>query len=158
MHKSLRDEGMCFGCGSRNPIGLKLVFEQDGELTRTTFTGAPEHQGWKGVVHGGLLATLLDEAMGQWLWARNFVTMTAEMTTRYSAATPVGMKLIVEAERTAEKGRLIQMEARIKLPDGTVSARAAAKFLKVKPEDMQKGASSFEQNGSPVVAEEKPDQ
>jgi acyl-coenzyme A thioesterase PaaI-like protein len=146
MLESLREEGMCFGCGSRNSIGLKLIFEQDGEVTRTTFVGAPEHQGWKGVIHGGLLATLLDEAMGQWLWARKIVTMTAEMTTRYRTATPVGVKLTGEAQRVAEKGRLIQMEAWIKLPNGTVSARAAAKFLKVKPEDMPKGASSLEQN------------
>jgi hypothetical protein len=96
MLESLREEGMCFGCGSRNSIGLKLIFEQDGEVTRTTFVGAPEHQGWKGVIHGGLLATLLDEAMGQWLWARKIVTMTAEMTTRYRTATPA-----MEPERPA---------------------------------------------------------
>ncbi|HPU35401.1 MAG TPA: PaaI family thioesterase [Bacillota bacterium] len=144
MLESLRDEGMCFGCGSRNPIGLKLVFEQDGEVTRTTFVGTPEHQGWNGVIHGGLLATLLDETMSQWLWARNIVTMTAEMTTRYRTATPVGVKLTIEARRVAERGRLLQMEAWVKLPDGTVSARATAKFLKVKPEKMPKGALSFE--------------
>ena len=106
--------------------------------------GTPEHQGWNGVIHGGLLATLLDETMSQWLWARNIVTMTAEMTTRYRTATPVGVKLTIEARRVAERGRLLQMEAWVKLPDGTVSARATAKFLKVKPEKMPKGALSFE--------------
>ena len=97
-------------------------------------------------IHGGLIATLLDEVMAQWLWARNIFIMTAEMTTRYSAASPIGVKLTVEGKQVSERGRLILMEARVTLPDGTVSARATAKFLKVKPEDLSKGAAPLEQN------------
>lgn len=157
MPKSPREDSMCFACSPRNPIGLKLVFEQDGDISRTTFVGGPEHQGWKGVIHGGLIATLLDEVMAQWLWARNIFIMTAEMTTRYSAASPIGVKLTVEGKRVSERGRLILMEAWVTLPDGTVSARAKAKFLKVKPEDLSKGAAPLEQNGSTVITEKKPD-
>ncbi|HOV81034.1 MAG TPA: PaaI family thioesterase [Bacillota bacterium] len=123
---------MCFACSPRNPIGLKLKFEHDGDVCRSRFTGGAEHQGWNGVVHGGIVATLLDEVMAQWIWARDLITMTAEMTIRYSRFVPVGEELTVEANMVSMKGRLVEMAARIILPDGSVAARASAKFLKVK--------------------------
>lgn len=139
MTKSFLDDSMCFACSPRNPIGLKLVFEQDGDTCRTRFTAGPEHQGWSGVVHGGLVATLLDEVMAQWLWVRGITTMTAEMTTRFSKAVPVGECLTIEGNLVSEKGRLAEMAGKIILPDGTVAARATAKFLKVKMENIVKG-------------------
>lgn len=138
MAKALLDDHMCFACSTRNPIGLKLVFEQDGEICRTVFVAGPEHQGWSGVMHGGLIATLLDEVMAQWLWVRDITTMTAEMNTRYSKAVPIGEKLTVEGSLLSDKGRLVEMAGRIILPDGTVAARATAKFLKVDLENMIK--------------------
>ena len=56
----------CFVCGESNPLGLQLRFHADGDEVRTRFVPRPEHIGFKGVVHGGLLATLLDEIM---VWA-----------------------------------------------------------------------------------------
>ncbi len=138
MVRKLREESMCFGCSPRNPIGLKLVFEHDGDACRSYFTAGPEHQGWSGVIHGGLVATMLDEAMGQWLWENKIVTMTAEMIVRYSKPAPVGVKLTIEGNLVSQKGRLIEMAGRIILPDGTVAAWSKAKFLKVKPEHFGK--------------------
>jgi len=118
-----------------------MEFEDDGEVCRSYFTAGPEHMGWNDVVHGGLVATMLDEAMGKWLWERGFTTMTAEMTIRYSKAVPVGQRLTVESSGEAQKGRLLQMKAQIVLPDGSVAARARAKFLKVTPADLpERGA------------------
>lgn len=126
------DNNLCFGCSPRNPIGLKLSFEHEGELCRCRFTARPEHQGWNDVVHGGIVATLLDECMAQWMWSREMITMTAEMKIRYSSAVPVGVELIIEASPVSVKGRLIEMNAKIILPDGSVPARASAKFLNIK--------------------------
>ena len=134
MAELLRDDRMCFACSPKNPIGLKLVFEQDGDICRTHFVPGPEHQGWSGVMHGGLVATLLDEVMAQWLWVRGFTTMTAEMTARYSKAVPIGEKLTIEGILVSQRGRLLEMAGRVILPDGSVAARATAKFLKVDPE------------------------
>jgi len=53
----------CFVCGEANPLGLKLRFESDGQIVRTRFTPCPDHMGFKDVIHGGLLATVLDEIM-----------------------------------------------------------------------------------------------
>ncbi|MDD2443610.1 MAG: PaaI family thioesterase [Desulfotomaculaceae bacterium] len=139
MVKLRREEDMCFACSPRNPIGLKLVFEHDGDVCRTHFVAKPEHQGWDGVLHGGLVATLLDEVMAQWLCERGYLTMTAEMTIRYSKAIPIGEVVIVEGYNLLLKKRLIEMAGKVLLPDGTVAVRATAKYLKV---DQDQGKKS----------------
>ena len=53
---------MCFGCGQKNPIGLKLMFKLDGKMARAEFTPRDDFQGWPGVLHGGIIAMILDEA------------------------------------------------------------------------------------------------
>lgn len=134
MTKPLKDENnICFGCSPDNPIGLKMVFEHDGDVCRSRFTPGPEHQSWNDVVHGGLLATMMDEAMGKWLWEHGITAMTAEMTIRYSAMVPVGVTLTIEGYMVSQKRKLIEMAAHIILPDGSVAVRAKAKFLEVIP-------------------------
>ncbi|MDD4767148.1 MAG: PaaI family thioesterase [Desulfotomaculaceae bacterium] len=134
MIRPLKDENnICFGCSPNNPIGLKMVFEHDGDVCRSRFTPASEHQSWNDVVHGGLLATMMDEAMGKWLWAHGLTAMTAEMTIRYSVAVPVGATLTIESYMVSKKRKLIEMAASITLPDGTAAVRAKAKFLEVTP-------------------------
>ncbi len=134
MADPLKEENsMCFACSKINPIGLKLVFEHDGDVCRTHFVAGPEHQGWDGVMHGGLVATMLDEIMAQWLWKRGIKIMTAEMTARYSKAVPIGEKITVEGQMVSQRGRLVEMAAQAILPDGSVAARATAKFLKIPP-------------------------
>jgi len=133
--RAMKDENnICFGCSPDNPIGLKMVFEQDGDVCRSRYTTGPEHQSWNDVVHGGLLATMMDEAMGKWLWEHGLTAMTAEMTIRYSAVVPVGVTLTVESYMVSQKRKLIEMAASIALPDGTVAVRAKAKFLEVTPD------------------------
>lgn len=134
MAKALKDDNnICFGCSPDNPIGLKMVFEQDGEVCRSRYTTGPEHQSWNDVVHGGLLATMMDEAMGKWLWEHGIAAMTAEMTIRYSAVVPVEVTLTIESYLVSQKRKLIEMAASITLPDGTVAVRGKAKFLEVTP-------------------------
>jgi acyl-coenzyme A thioesterase PaaI-like protein len=138
--RALKDENnICFGCSPDNPIGLKMMFEQDGDICRSRYTTGPEHQSWNDVVHGGLLATMMDEAMGKWLWEHGLTAMTAEMTIRYSAVVPVGVTLTIESHLVSQKRKLIEMAASITLPDGSVAARAKAKFLEVTPADLPEG-------------------
>lgn len=130
MSKPLKDgDHMCFACSPNNPIGLKLVFENEGDICRTSFVAGPEHQGWNGVMHGGLLTTILDEVMAQWLCSRDLPAMTAEMTTRFVNPVPIGAKLIIESRLVANKRRLFLLEASAILPDGAVAAKADAKFV-----------------------------
>ncbi len=53
----------CFGCGRKNPIGLKLKFQWDGKTATAEFAAGENHQGWPGIVHGGIIFSILDEAM-----------------------------------------------------------------------------------------------
>ncbi|HSQ59356.1 MAG TPA: PaaI family thioesterase, partial [Acidobacteriota bacterium] len=67
----LDDDAYCFCCGPENPIGLKLTFEETSEgRMRTLWTPRKEHQGFKDIVHGGLVATVLDEVMVRLLYLR----------------------------------------------------------------------------------------
>jgi len=126
-----KDDHMCFACSPQNPIGLHLQFSMEDGVCRTGFTAGEVHQGWNGCMHGGLIATLLDEVMAQWLWRQGISAMTAEMTIRYSAPVPIGVPLEVSARQEGGRGRLYQLAARITLPDGKTPVRATAKFLKV---------------------------
>jgi len=124
-------DSMCFACSPQNPVGLHLKFDLEDEICRAVFTGNENHQGWDGLVHGGLLMTLLDEAMAQWLWRKNIRAMTAEINVRFSLPVAVGQEIAVEAHCEKNHRRLYQLTARIILPDGRPAARATAKFLTV---------------------------
>jgi len=127
--KICTDDSYCFACSPRNAHGLHLTFENDGDLTRTRFVAEERFQGWTGYVHGGILSTVLDEAMAQWLWQRNIVAMTAEMEVRFSKAVPVGREVLVTAScRGGPTHGLYLLEARMTM-DGETVARSRAKFL-----------------------------
>ena len=71
---------MCFACGSKNPIGLKLKFSlDDNNVMRTQFTPQKVHQGYKNVVHGGIIALILDEVMVNLLWKLGRPVVSAQM-------------------------------------------------------------------------------
>ena len=76
------NEGFCFGCGCNNPIGLKLKFNIDGDSLQTEFTPDKAHQGWPGLLHGGILGCLLDEAMSNIAYATGNTCLTASISIR----------------------------------------------------------------------------
>ena len=108
----LEDDGMCFCCGVRNPIGLKLQFEiLPGDRLQTEWTPRPEHQGFTDIVHGGLVATVLDEVMIRLLYALGIRAVTAELTTRLVKPLQAGRTYRFEARITEDKGRVVRTEA-----------------------------------------------
>lgn len=121
------DEGYCFGCGRNNPIGLKLKFIRDGDTIRTEFTPERTHQGWPGLLHGGILGTLLDEAMSNIAYATGNTCLTASINIRVHRPIKVGVPLVVTARITRHGRRLIETEGRACLEDGTVVAESTAK-------------------------------
>ena len=121
------NEGMCFGCGKQNPIGLKLNFTRDGKALQATFTTHKAHQGWPGVVHGGILACLLDEAMSNVAYAEGVACLTASMQMRLRQPVNVEVPLVITARVTRKNRKLIETGASICLEDGTVIAESTAK-------------------------------
>jgi uncharacterized protein (TIGR00369 family) len=127
----------CFVCGEENPVGLRQRFETDGKIVRTRFTPRPEHAGFKGVVHGGILATLLDEIM---VWACAVQTkkfgFCAEMTIRFQKPSSPGAELIVEAELlTNRRGRIFEAKAEVRDAQGEVLASATGKYMPIRDAD-----------------------
>jgi acyl-coenzyme A thioesterase PaaI-like protein len=121
------DEGFCFGCGRHNPIGLKLKFTRDGDAIRTEFTPGKTHQGWPGLLHGGILGALLDEAMSNIAYATGNTCLTASISIRIKQPIKVAVPLVITAWITRRGARLIETEGRVCLKDGTVVTEASAK-------------------------------
>lgn len=127
-----RDDGMCFVCGPKNPIGLKLDFTlKDGGTLETRFTPQKVHQGFADVVHGGILATVLDEVMVnlQHKLGRRAVTARMEVTLKRPAR--VGQELVFTAQLVKETRRTLEACARARTVDGTVVAEARGTLIKL---------------------------
>jgi uncharacterized protein (TIGR00369 family) len=129
--KLVDDGGWCFACGENNPIGLKLKFEKlDGNYI-AKFTPQKEHQGYEGITHGGIVSTLLDEAMARFAWAEGYSTVTAEMTVRFKRPARTGVELTLTGKITGEERRTVLCMAQATDPDGNVVAEATARLVKV---------------------------
>ncbi len=128
----LQDDGLCFGCGPRNPIGLKLTFAWDGDVYYTRWMPTVEHQGWAGRVHGGLLALVLDEVLSRAALERHGLHwVTAELTTRLKKPVPTGQPLRIEARIVTVRPRLIICEGEVKTEnDGVAVATGQAKMMR----------------------------
>src|SRR5467141_5247643 len=121
----------CFGCGGANPGGMKLTFEQDNVNRRIVgrFVLGERYQGGGGFAHGGIIAVLLDEAMGKVCRFREVRAVTAEMTVEYLRPINVLQEIIVEGRETEQKGRNIFMTGEIRDMAGVVLARSRARFV-----------------------------
>ncbi|MFW5787319.1 MAG: PaaI family thioesterase [Halanaerobiales bacterium] len=121
---------MCFACGKDNPISLGLEFELvDDSTAETTFIPSPEHQGYNGMMHGGLVSTLLDEAMAKVLELNEIPAVTAELKTRFKEPVKIGEKLLITGKITDNYKKLYYTEAELKNKKGKILATAEAKFM-----------------------------
>lgn len=129
---------MCFGCGRDNPIGLKLNFKWDNKTARAEFTPTKSHQGWSGVVHGGIIGCLLDEAMGYATFFEGIVCLTARMQVRIKRPALIGEPLIITSSVTRRTRKLVETKAAVSLKDGTPVAQSTATMFVIhsKQEDV----------------------
>jgi len=118
----------CFGCGSENPIGLKLKFKWDekNQTASAEFTPGENFQGWPGFVHGGITACVLDEAMGWTTLAAGANNVTARIQVRYRQLAPLGKTYIVTCRITKQTSRLTETIATLSGLDGTVYAEGTS--------------------------------
>lgn len=120
---------MCFGCGGANPIGLALRFDYGDGVARATFCARDEHQGYPGRMHGGLVCTLLDEAMAYALEAAGCRGYTARLEVRFRAPVPLHRPVTVEAAAGRRKGRMAEAMARILDERGAELAAAVGRYM-----------------------------
>ena len=119
-------EGMCFGCGRDNPIGLKLSFQWDGKTVRTEFTPNELYQGWPGLLHGGITACILDEAIAYAARFSGLNTVTARMQIEYKYPIPINESLIITSSLDRRTRKLIRCRAAISLTSGEVLVEGVA--------------------------------
>jgi uncharacterized protein (TIGR00369 family) len=120
----VKETSMCFACGEDNPIGLKLRFDWDGKTARAEFTTSELHQGWSGIVHGGIISCLLDEAMSYATLFEKINTVTAKLEVRIKRPIQIGEPLSITGSISKKTRRLVETEATVFLKDGTSVAEA----------------------------------
>lgn len=129
----LKDDRWCFACGPENPHGLHLEgFRMEGEEYVVDFCPSRQHQGWQGVTHGGIVATLLDEMMTRILYHQERNAVTAELTVRYHRPLTTGAHVQVRARLEEERGRLLRTSAELRDASGALIASAEGKFMEIR--------------------------
>ena len=128
----------CFGCGPSNPIGLRLQFTPDAasKSCRCEFTLEDCFVGPPGHAHGGIIATILDEAMGKCNKLLDKVALTRRMDVEYLRPVPLGQPLFVVGQFLSIQGRSIHNRAEICNQQGVVLAKSKGEFLCINPEKM----------------------
>lgn len=127
-HERLQPE-TCFVCGTRNPLGLHVDFAKGDGDASASFTPSVHHEGWPGVVHGGILVCLLDEAMAYALWYKGFHAVTARMEARFKQIVGAGDKLEILGEVLSDRRGIIDAAGKVRLSDGTIVAEANGRFM-----------------------------
>jgi len=138
----------CFVCGLENPIGLKLSFYDTAEGEVVCDVTIPErYQGYPGVVHGGIAASMLDEVAGRAAMQGNAwrFMMTAKLEIRYRQPVPIGQPLRLVGRIVQRRGRLATVSGEIRLADGTLCADAEALLTDIPA--MPAGFSDLDQLG-----------
>ena len=129
----LEDDHYCFACGSLNDVGLKLKFDLDKQKRSisTEFVPLKTHQGFKDIVHGGIIGLILDECMVNLAWKLGIHALSAEYTVRLMKPASINKKLMFSAKMTSEKGRLIIIESLCRNKEGKNIASASSKCVKL---------------------------
>ncbi len=128
-----RPKNFCFGCGKDNARGMKLKFVIDDENHRVygSFRLLGRYEGPPAHVHGGIVALLIDEAMGKLNRSENIVALTAEMSIQYVRPVPLRKKIKIEAHPVEDNGRNYWRECTIRDEHGNLLARGKSRFVKV---------------------------
>ena len=132
----------CFICGVKNVAGVHVNFYEtvgDGDVPEVLarFTGQPQHQGYPGRMHGGVITGILDETIGRAInyeegGAPTTWGVTAELSVRFRKPVPLGVELTARGRITRDIHHLFEGTGEIYLPDGTVAVSAAGKFIRLK--------------------------
>jgi acyl-coenzyme A thioesterase PaaI-like protein len=121
---------LCFVCGTENPHGLGAVFHDDGFRVFTEVTPAVHHQGWPGVLHGGIISGILDETIGRVAFLHDRWVQTARLALRFLKPAPLGVSLRATGELVKDQRRLMHMKGDlVNVATGETLAEAEGTFM-----------------------------
>lgn len=147
---------MCFVCGQENPVGLKLNFYETAPGEVTVDYVAPEHfQGYPGVLHGGIAATILDEMAGRTHMGENppRFMYTAKLEIKYRKSVPVGQPLKIIGRAGKDRGRVAEGWAGIFDNEGNLLVEANALLVNIPEETLD--SANLEELGWKVYPDKK---
>ena len=123
-------QSACIVCGQDNPHGLQIRFrrQDDGGIT-ATWTPSSAWEGFRGIVHGGIVSTVLDEAMSKAVAATGTEALTAELRVRFRRHVDTASSFLIRGWIVSRNKRLMKTEAVLIAGDGTEHAHAWATFL-----------------------------
>ena len=127
----------CFGCGEQNPIGLRLQFHRIGDEVQANFTPKKAHEGYAAMMHGGIVSTLLDEAMSWAVIDRGHLAVTAKMEIEFKRPVPVAEPLLVIGRVERDRRRLVEAAGELRSESGDLLATAHALFMRVSDEQQR---------------------
>jgi uncharacterized protein (TIGR00369 family) len=121
----------CFGCGVQNDMGLQLAFyrQDDGVVAR--FTPRVEHEGYTRMIHGGIVSTLLDEAMSWAVIDSGRLAVTARMSVNFRKPVPSGEEVTVIGSVTNDRGRAVETSGEVRDAEGQLLASSTGLFIRV---------------------------
>ncbi|MFH1282306.1 MAG: PaaI family thioesterase [bacterium] len=128
-HIVLEDDGHCFVCGMNNQYGLKLSWELNRNTTTARFTAEKRFQGYANILHGGITAALLDEAMTRLVWQKYGNAVSAEMSIRYIKPIYIGDTLEIMGEIIDKKKNLVYTRGIIKTKSEEIAAKATGRSI-----------------------------
>ena len=120
----------CFVCGPGNSNGLKVQFSIKDDVCLGFFTPSKDHAGYDNVTHGGIIFSLLDDVMANWLWLHDEQCFTAKADIRYYQLLPIGSEVRLEGRCHERKGRLAKMSGEaLRTDNGETIAVASGSFM-----------------------------
>lgn len=133
----------CFGCGVQNKMGLKLAFYRTDDGVVATFTPRPEHEGYMRMTHGGIVSTILDEAMSWAVIDSGRLAVTARMSVDFRRPVPSGDELTIVASVTRDRGRAVETSGEVRSATGEVLAKSTGLFVRVSEEQQREWEETY---------------
>jgi uncharacterized protein (TIGR00369 family) len=126
---TLQDDRRCFACGPDNSEGMQLRFEYGDGEAKAVFIPHERFAGWITILHGGIVATLLDEAMAHAAIAAGIRAVTGKLEIRFRKAAPMAATLIATGRLESRRGRVLLLSATVTGENGTLYAEGQGRFV-----------------------------
>ena len=128
----------CFGCGESNPIGLRLKYHSEGDRLLTEFMPGDDHQGWPGIVHGGIIASLLYEVMENLPYYRGIKVMMRGMETKFRRPAHTGEIIVATSWLSKDDGREMSVLGALNERNGRVIAEGKADLVALREDQIER--------------------